>query len=208
MARKTEFGPSAHSPEFGPSAHSPAREWIEYSKTKYLHLIERPHSPTSPKRTIEPLWDCIRTCLETFKRHPRSTEDKRYGFSTLQTMICSGAPIPDIMQHTNQPQNPSPGQPRFLIYVAPANGETQASSGGPSKQGEIIRTSGACMMTLGEILAVCIEDNDKNNPHKNGYKDRAPAKYTHCDPKTMNLVRSDFQRLIEKFHALGQELAS
>ncbi len=95
-----------------------------------------------------------------------------------------------------------------FIYTPP-NETTPGSSDVPSGQNNnTARISGSCMMTLREILEVCIKDNNKNNPYILYPTLSHRGNTTHFDPKTMGWVESDFRKLIEAFDGLRGELES
>jgi len=125
-------------------------------------------------------------------------------------MLCHGAPIPEIARRSQQSEDPSLKiTSRFFIYVASPNdttlGPSEVSSG---QHNNTARISGFCMMTLGEILEVCIKDNNENNPYILWPNLSHRGDTTHFDPKTMGWVEDDFKKLIKLFDVLRGELES
>jgi hypothetical protein len=195
------------------AAKTTAKDHIRWAAlTKYYDLMTEFYYPPGPSSTIQILWDCIKYSLDTFapKRYPCSLEDKQYIFNTLQIMLCDGGPIPEIARESQESEDSSPETiSRFFIYVAPPNDTTPGPSEVSSEQhNNTARISGACMMTLGEILEVCIKDNNENNPYILWPNISHRENTTHFDPKTMGWVEDDFKKLIEVFDVLRGELES
>jgi hypothetical protein len=193
------------------AATTTAKEHIRWAAlTKYCDLMTEFYYPPEPSSTIQILWDCIKCSLDTFapKRYPCSLEDKQHIFNTLQTVLCHGAPIPEIARTSQQPEDPSLEiTARFFIYVASPNDTTPEPSKVSSGQhNNTTRISGSCMMTLGEILEVCTKDNNENNPYILWPNLSHRGNTTHFHPETMGWVESDFRKLIEAFDVLRGEL--
>ena len=197
-------------------------EYIDSALWAYYAVLRTSHYPDSPQDTIQGLWNCIKHSLDTFdqerKNRPFSPKDQRYIFTALETMLCNGAPlikeVKEMDQHlaefarkNQQSEDPSLRITSIRFIYAPPNDTTLGPSEGSSKQhNNTVRISGSCMMTLGEILRVCIKDNNKNNPYILWPTISHRRNITHFDPKTMGWVESDFRKLIEAFDGLRGEL--
>ena len=192
------------------AATTTAKQEIQWAFGIYHRdLMREYYYPPSPSSTIQILWDCIKDSLDTFapKRYPCSLEDKQYIFTALETMLCHGAPIPEIASTSQQSEDPSLETSRFFIYVAPPNDTTPGPSEVSSEQhNNTARISGAYMMTLGEILQVCKEDNRKDNPYILWPNLSHRGNTTHFHPETMGWVENNFKRLIKIFDGLREEL--
>jgi hypothetical protein len=199
-------------------------QYIDSALWAYYAVLRTSHYPDSPQDTIQSLWNCIKHSLDTFdqerKKRPFSLEDKKYIFTALETMICNGAPLIDdvkkmdqdlaeFARKNQQSEDPSLRITSIRFIYAPPNETTPGSSDVPSGQNNnTARISGSRMMTLGEILEVCIKDNKENNPYILWPNISHRRNTTHFDPKTMGWVESDFRKLIEAFDVLRGKLES
>ena len=196
-------------------------EYIDSALWAYYAVLRTSHYPDSPQDTIQGLWNCIKHSLDTFdqeRKKPFSPKDQRYIFTALETMLCHGAPLIDEVKKTDQylaefarryqqSEDPSLQITSIRFIYAPPNETTPGSSEVSSGQhNNTARISGSCMMTLGEILEVCIKDNNKNNPYMLNPNLSHRGNTTHFDPQTMGLVERQFKELIEAFNALRGEL--
>jgi hypothetical protein len=192
------------------AAKTTAKEHIRWALTTYYRdLVTEFYYPPEPSSTIQILWNCIKYSLDTFapKRYPCSLEDKQYIFTALETMLCHGAPIPEIARTSQQSEDPSLETSRFFIYVASPNDTTPEPSEVSSEQhNNTARISRSCMMNLGEILEVCTKDNNKNNPYILYPHTSHRGNRTHFNPQTMDWVNTDFERLIKAFDVLKENL--